>query len=248
MIARFASLLIVLFWLTMTALLIRNEVTPERSGVRTVPVSHVMKLLYLHEQPSDLFIYNEAMRIGNLRLHPTIRPEDNVRLLEFNGNLHLRFPGVKQRFSWDGSLEMNAEFAMDRFSFGITVHEPSEMRGELQITSRDKTAQFTLLSHGHVVEEEQFTLDREGLERVITKLNGDPTLLTTLHGQTTGLSPKITAQQSSLKIQGEEIETYLIVIQQSGQTLLECHFDQLGKVLRARTAIGYTLAPPGVSP
>ena len=248
MIVRFAALLIVAFWLTMTALLIRNEVSPELSGIRTVPMSHILKLLYQHEQPSDLIIYNEEMRVGMLRLHPKNRHEDNARLLDFTGTIHLRFPSPKQRLSWNGLFEMDSLFTMDRFSLGVTVHEPSVVTGKLEVAPRENRAHFTLLVNGSEQEHEEFTLDEAGFAKVIKKLGGDPAILKTVRGQTAGIRPKITAQQSSLKILDEKTETFLIVVQQSGQTLLECHIDLVGKIIRARTAIGYTLAPSGVAP
>src|SRR5262245_7266621 len=64
MIYRTAAALIVVFWLVMTTLLIRNEVNPEDSRLREVPVTHVLKLLYLHEQPSHLRIYAGGTPIG----------------------------------------------------------------------------------------------------------------------------------------------------------------------------------------
>lgn len=248
MMVRFAAVLIVLFWMTMTALLIRNEVSPELSGVRVVPMSNVLKLLYQREQPSDLIIYDDAMRVGNLRLHPTNRLEDKARLLEFTGTIHLRLPGPRRRLSWNGLFEMDSLFTMDRFSLEVTVHEPSDLTGKLEVVTREKRAHFTLLVNGSEQEHEEFTLDEAGVAKVIAKLGGDPEILKTVRGQTAGFRPEITARRSSLKILNEETETFLIVVQQSGQTLLECHLDQVGKVIRARTAIGYTLAPSGVTP
>jgi hypothetical protein len=57
MIYRTVAALIVCFWILMTTLLIQNEVNPEDSRVREVPLTNVLKLLYLHEQASDLKIY-----------------------------------------------------------------------------------------------------------------------------------------------------------------------------------------------
>ena len=70
MIYRTVAALIVFFWILMTTLLIRNEVNPEDSRVREVPLTHVLKLLYLHEQASDLRIYAGGTAIGHLRVHP----------------------------------------------------------------------------------------------------------------------------------------------------------------------------------
>ena len=44
------------------------------------------------------------------------------------------------------------------------------------------------------------------------------------------------------------MQTYLVTVQQNGQVLLEFHVDQLGKILHAKTLIGYTLTPDDVIP
>jgi hypothetical protein len=50
MLNRLFSAAIVIFWCVMTFLLIKNEVAPEGSNVSEVPIAHVLKLIYLHEQ------------------------------------------------------------------------------------------------------------------------------------------------------------------------------------------------------
>ena len=42
MVYRFFAATIIVFWLTMTALLVRNEVAPDGSSMREVPVSHMV--------------------------------------------------------------------------------------------------------------------------------------------------------------------------------------------------------------
>ena len=56
MVTRFLSISIVLFWLTMTGLLVRMELWPNHSSLRSIPIEHVAKLMWLHEQASDLIV------------------------------------------------------------------------------------------------------------------------------------------------------------------------------------------------
>ena len=60
--------------------------------------------------------------------------------------------------------------------------------------------------------------------------------------------PIIRARQSSIRYRGERTETYLVSIEQNGQTLIQCQFSQLGHVLQAKTLLGYTLQPDDLLP
>ena len=93
MIYRFVCGGIVLFWLLMTALLFRSEWWPAYTSLRDVPVEHVVKLLLIHGETSELNILNEKAHLGRLRIHPMIRKSDSARLIEFAGNLQIRIPG-----------------------------------------------------------------------------------------------------------------------------------------------------------
>jgi hypothetical protein len=44
------------------------------------------------------------------------------------------------------------------------------------------------------------------------------------------------------------MDTYLVTIESNGQTLLECHVDQLGRIVQATTLLGYSLSPEDITP
>src|SRR4030095_14893962 len=127
MIYRTVAALIVVFWLVMTTLLIRNEVNPEDSRVREVPLTHVFKLLYLHEQASDLRIYAGGTSIGHLRFHPRNDKETHDRLVEFTGTIQLQVPD-RRRISWDGTLRMYPYSELMQSEWGVTLHDPGLLR------------------------------------------------------------------------------------------------------------------------
>ena len=59
---------------------------------------------------------------------------------------------------------------------------------------------------------------------------------------------KVKARQSSLEVPGGTMDTYLVTVENNGQTLLECHVDELGRVVKATTLLGYTLVADDKTP
>src|SRR4051794_15685387 len=111
MLYRAFIILIVAFWLTMTTLLIRLEIAPERSKVLEVPVSHVVAMMFEHGQPSVLSIVQNGHSVGSVVFRP--RADADERSVTFSGSLLLELPLViKQRVSWNGALEMDRAMKM----------------------------------------------------------------------------------------------------------------------------------------
>ena len=254
MLCRALAVLITGFWLTMIGLLIRKEAGPGDSALRAVPVGHVIKLLLMHEQPSDLNIYNGKLPLGHLRIHPQMPTGGRARLIAFVGDLHVMLPGMeRQRVTWDGELELEKNLATRRFTMGLTWREPTmrnapASRIQITVVPAENRLTWTLLSSDPRGDEPHTsTLDDAGLQRALREI--DPSLQTLFQSQTRSITPPvIRALQSSMLIHGERIDTYLVTIAQSGQTLLEFDVSQLGQILRAKSLIGYSLAPDDLVP
>src|SRR5262245_41077895 len=131
MIYRTVATLIVIFWLVMTTLLIRNEVNPEDSRVREVPLTHVLKLLFLHEQPSDLRIYAGGTAVGYLRFQPRNHKDSGDRIVEFTGSIQVQVPD-RRRLSWEGTMRMTEGYELVRSDWGLTLQDPGYMRLEVR--------------------------------------------------------------------------------------------------------------------
>src|SRR5437016_1014005 len=113
--------LIAALWLTMWTLLIRSELQPAGAGIRSLPVEHVLKEIFRHDQPSELWIRDNGNRIGHLRLAPKTGDLDGPRSLEFFGNLQLDLPGAQtHRAVWDGNLVLDREWRLE--SLHLSVH------------------------------------------------------------------------------------------------------------------------------
>ena len=257
MLYRALAILVVGFWLTMIGLLIRKEAGPGNSALREVPVAHVIKLLLMHEQPSDLNIYSGKMRVGYLRIHPQMHAGDRSRVIAFGGDLHVMLPGAeRQHVKWDGEIELEKSLAVRRFTLGLNFSDPA-MRGapayraQITIVSAENLLTWTLSNSDRLpAQPHTYTLDDVGLQTALRDMDmADPSMLTMIHGQTRSMTaPVIRALQSSIPYHGQRIDTYLVSIEQSGQTLLEFDVSQLGQILRATSVIGYSLAPEDIVP
>lgn len=255
MFTRIVSILIVGFWLVMIALLIHKEARPGSAALREVPVEHVIKLLLMHGQASDLGIYNDKMRLGNLRVHPHLRTETRGRHIDFAGRLQLMLPGAeRQRIEWTSTWDLEKNLATKYFELGLITREATVLnapsyRARLTISPADNLLTWTMLSGDSSADKpHSYTLDEAGLQKILGDIAIDPTALSLIQGQKRLMKPPVVrAQQSSMLIHGERIDTYLVTVEQSGQTLLEFDVSQLGTILRAKT-LGYTLAPDDLIP
>lgn len=247
MLYRSVAILIVLFWLTMTGLLVRKETRTADPMLREIPADHVAKLLFLHEQRSELNIISDKLRLGRLDIQPRARNDQGSRVLEFAGHLQIHVPGgTRQRVLWDGELELEKSLATRRFRLRVKMHDPAEFEGEVVIVPAANRAHYELRGNSGTIEQQDFPLDEAGLRSVLQFLGVDPLLLPTsaIRG---GASPEVRALQSSMDIRGERIDTYLVTVGYQGQTLLEVHISQLGRVLHAKTFLGYTLTPDDIA-
>jgi len=233
----------------MTALLIRHEHATGKSRLREVSVAHVLKLMFDREQPSDLNIHSDRVRFGQMRIEPHVDKETGVRTLDFSGTLQFASPVLlpRQRVSWDGTILFDPALVAQRVQFGITMHEPNDSRVAARIDLASRMANVSLQLPDGAVLEDAYTLDDAGAAKLMDQLGLDPAVVRTVVPREAA-PPTISAQQSVLRIHGEKIETYMVTVEQSGQTLLEFHLSELGQVLQARTLIGYTLAPDDMLP
>ena len=258
MLYRTCAALIVVFWLIMAGLLVRQHVGEGDDALREVPVAHVVKLLLMHEQPSDLNILSEKRRLGHLRIQPRREAAGRTRVIEFSGALITNLPGsARQRIGWDGSWELEKTLATRRFDMGLTWRdavgkEATAYRTQVTLTPSTDPAEnllrWTLHRDDRLIEERRIGLDAAGLDTALRELV-DPSLLEMMQGRKRGMTPPvIKAHQSTMLIHGERIDTYLVSIEQNGQTLIEADISQLGQILRAKTLIGYTLMPDDLVP
>lgn len=248
MIYRTVAIFIVLFWLTMTGLLVHQEMRPGDSALREVPPAHVGKLLFMHHQLSTLNIYSDKLRLGQLIIDPR-PPEGEKRDLKFGGEVQIHIPGAKrERIGWEGHLHMDKLLSVEEFELTVFTHLPTDLESKIVIAPKENVAHYELRASHGTVERQDYTLDERGARAALQQLGLDPSYLPISKKQTVAAAFEIKARQSTLALHGEQMDTYLVTLESNGQTLLECHVDQLGRIVRANTLVGYTLTPDEITP
>jgi hypothetical protein len=250
MLYRIAAVFIVLFWLAMTALLVHQELRPSDSALRELPPAHVVKLLFMHHERSTLNIYSDKLRLGQLIVDPLVTDNGQGRELSFHGDLQLLIPGggKRDRIYWDGKLQMDKLLTVNRFQLSVVTHTPTDLTSEVVIVPSENVAHYQLRAGNGAVERQDYSLDERGARSALEQVGIDPTLLPMAKKQSLSGSINVKARQSTLTVPGGQMDTYLVTVEANGQTLFECHVDQLGRIVRANTLIGYTLSPDATTP
>ena len=250
MLRRLFVTLIVLFWSVMTGMLVVRELYPESSRLNEVPVPFLGKLLFQHLQSSDLQIYNDAKEIGYMHFQPKILRDGAELRMEFNGSLNFELPGMgSHHFSWIGNAQLDPALRLQKVQFYVASAGPG---GQLEVTLDPiaHTASYSVREGTHSTEPVTFTTDEKGVAALLAQMGISPALLAQVRTQTSTMpAPDFTVQQSSTKLNGESIASYLFSMKMDEQVLRDAHLSQLGQVLRARVPLlGYKLAPAGIAP
>jgi hypothetical protein len=246
MIYRTAAVFIVLFWLTMTALLVHQEVRPGDSAFREIPPSHVVKLFFMrHQEPHPpLSIYSDKLRIGELRIVPAIDEKTQDHSVEFQGSLQVSiFGGKRERIGWKGVLKMDKLLTVKRFELEILTHSPTDLTTDLVIIPGQNLAHYELKNSTGTVERHDYTLDERGARLALEQAGFDMSLLPISYRSQTAEPVSVKARLSTLAVHGGQMDTFLVTMESNGQTLFECDVDQLGRIVHASTLLGYTLTP-----
>ena len=250
MLYRVAAIFIVIFWLGMTALLVHQELRPGESALRELPAAHVVKLLFMHHERSTLNIYSDKMRLGQLIVDPLVTDNGQGRELSFHGDLQVPVPGKgkRERIYWEGRLVMDKLLNIQRVQLAVTSHTPTDLTSEIEIVPSENVAHYQLRTAGGAMERQDYTLDERGARSALEQVGIDPSMLPIAKKQSLGTSLEIKARQSNLTVPGGQMDTYKVTVAANGQTLMECHVDQLGRIVNATTLIGYSLAPDATTP
>jgi len=243
-ISRIATVLIIGFWATMTCLLVRMEVNPEESRFLQVPVSLVMKMMFLHGLDSELSIYNNGDRVGSLSLRPKTQP-NQARTLSFDGSLWLKLPGLeRQRFHSEGVLQMDHSFGVHETSFKFSMPSPP-LAMEMKVNDA-KVLHYKVQQGKEITDQRSISLDGDSANELLSALNIDPSALNQFQPGTN--PPTVSARQSQIRVRGESVETYELVVKEADLEVANIFLSQLGQILLAKTAFGYTLRAVDIDP
>jgi hypothetical protein len=257
----FLSIMIVVFWLAMTALLIQREFFPSSTGLADIPLPYLSRQIWLHEQPSELLIVdNRRETVGYVRVQPkTLSDEpDAPKFLEAAGNIVLRNPfsqtqppptagkaveeikvnfNLKGRFQRDGSLgPATLQFA---FPYAGT-------QLELEIDRPTNTYRYSIRAQRELLDSGGGTLDLASLKNTIAAMGVDPVLLS---GLVQAKEPHFSLRclPSHLTLEGQTISTFRLSFSCDETELAELQFSALGQILSGSSPLGYSLQlPPSI--
>ena len=244
MLNRLAAVLIVVFWGVMWGLLVKSELEPEEAALREVPVEHVLKLMFHHQQPSELIINSDGKMIGHLRLIPRVQ-ENEERLLEFSGGLQLRVPAAeRQRLSWSGESTLTKELDLKTLAITVIMHTATEgatnSRLIFDFDAATKKGRYELRSGTMTFDKQEFEATEEGIRNLADRVGVGTTLMPAISSKSSA-PPVIKARRASFKMDDDEMDTLLLTVEYNEQTMLQVHVSQLGRVLHAKTILGWTL-------
>ena len=245
--SRILSVAIVGFWIVMTSLLIHLERRPDNSNLLTLPPSHVFKLMFMHQQISELTITQEGKPVGNRMLHPKSDSNTNEHSLVFSGGFSFLPPGAlkKQRLAWDGEIVMDHAFKMTAMNLSASLQD-SPYHVHLSIDPAKDRAAYEVLAGNRSFKHSTIPLSQEGVGTLLRdELGIDPGMMQSFPVSLN--SPTLTAKQTELKIRKENVVAYLLTLKSGETTLAEIYVSQLGQVLTAKTFLGYDFATEDAS-
>lgn len=241
MLYRAATLAIALFWLVMTALLVRLQTNPDGADILGLPVSYVTRLVFRNSQPSLLTILELDKPIGALSLRPSNGPAGAHRL-DLSGavSLQLSLGGPRQRVNFSGSADLDPAFTLTAFQAGFTLPQP-HTRIDLAADLRRRTLHYEVRQGDSLIASQSLPLDSAQLLPALLSGAGiDPHSIPIL--AMPAIAPSLTAREARITLRGEQLEVCRLSLSQGSAILGSAYITQLGQVVLARTSFGYSLA------
>ena len=249
---------IVLFWLWTTGTLLRLEWNPVAARSAEVPISFLWKLVFLHEESSDLVIYNRQERLGSLHLQPRRQvgsPSGEGKLLgsiTAIGGFSLDLPGMpRQNVVIHGLVELDKRDAVQTLELSAVVHQPKQTTPgwTLLLTGQPGTGQwhYSVRVGGEVLREQSGTVSQLLDVPELRSLGLDPAALARVQQQQSA-GAKIQAHRDKLRLNGDDVDTYVVELKNANGFDFAVHLNQLGQVLAVKTFTGVELLDSALVP
>ncbi len=231
---------IVLFWVAMTVLLVRLEMVPGESEMLPVPTAFVWRLVFKHEEASDLGLYDGRQRLGSLHLQPRRQTGAGGPFYQLTatGAFALDLPGLGgQRMVFHGTLDLNEQEAVEHVDLAANFRPPRQTGLTVVLDGRPALGQW----HYAIRRGENVLKENSGS---VESLLDDPDL----RGRQQAAAATITARHGTLHMHAEDVETYVVTIRQGDGLESSIHLNQLGQILAVKTFLGYDLYDEAFAP
>ena len=245
---------IVLFWVWMTALLVRFEYAPGEAQTLPVPTARVWDLLFEHEELSALTLFNGRQRLGELYVQPRKKAVGggSFRQLSGTGTFALDLPGLSgERMVFHGTMDLDDQSQIQHVELAASFHEPNQPQPGTTVTFDGQPPQdhwhYVIRQGSMILKENAGTVDHLLDDPDLRALGFDPKVFGQV-GRQQVASATLTARHGTLHINGEDLESFVVIARQSDGPESSIYLNQLGRILAVKTFLGYDLYDAAFTP
>lgn len=249
---------IILFWLWMTALLVRGTWFPQSGEPIAIPTAYVWKLVFLHEEPSDLTVYNGRQRVGNLHLQPHRQMVERdgknrtERQLKLVGGFNVDWAWTgRQSVILHGTLDLGEKDEITHLRLSAVFHDtrPTTPGTAVVLDGTPSADQWHYsVQQGDLMLEERSGSVAQMLDRPELRALGlDPAAFARVQGQQVSKA-STTARRGKLQMNHDEIDTYVVTFKDGNGLESSVHLNQLGQILAVTTFAGLSLLDAALNP
>ncbi|MEZ5301277.1 MAG: hypothetical protein R3F11_11585 [Verrucomicrobiales bacterium] len=240
MIPKAASALIVLFWLAMTAMLVRITYFPDRYGINRVPPETVLQAFLAQPEPTDMMVRQRGKIIGKLQVFPELA----TRSIKFAGEFDLDLPGVDEPVpvNWGGALRFGDQSAVESLTLRI---DASPYDVVFEVSPSPLVINFRVMEGKEIIsdqtsKEAQAAMAQAQLMLMAWGIN--PNHLTT---ERPGARPadKLNAEawEGRIELEGQRHDAYVFEIVPSKGMEFTLFFNKAGQPLALKSFLDYEM-------
>ncbi len=249
---------IIAFWLGMMVLLVRLEWFSPESESLSVPTAYLWKLMFLHEESSNLVLYNQRQRLGNLNIEPHRKssapgtPDDAGHFLNAMGVFSADLPWLgRQNVVLHGRMELDARNEVHQLHLSAVFHAPGQLTSGMTVvldgTPVTGVWHYSVQRGDEMLSEDTGTVSHLLDRPELRALGIDPTALARIQQQQAA-NFSVTARHGKLLMNRDEIETYVVSLKDPNGLETTIHLNQLGQILAVRTFAGVELLDGALNP
>ena len=234
------------------------EWVPGTADQPSVPTDYLWKLMFLHQEPSDLILYSHGQRLGSFHLQPnreTLPANQGgvpIRLLKALGGFTVDTPWLARRnFVVHGLLELNGRTEVNRLELSVTIHEPKQ-----------PTAEWTIRLDGQPLANRWHYAVSQGAQTVRENTGTAAELLDLPELRSAGIDTAgfakleqqqlahavVSARRGKLQMNGDEADAYVLSVKESSGLETTVQMNQLGQILAVKTPLGFELLDGSLTP
>ncbi len=257
MLFRIVSVLIVAFWLVMSGLLVQLTYFPEESRLAEVdpdvPVGRFLK----NEDPSELAIYKDGKRVGDLMLQARKVKADDLsggREVDFRASGEVELPNLpRQLLRWHGALSLGADRSIEKVVINVRFEEPDALVN-LSVDPRTRTTRYTVTKDNQEVAtgdssdanapgaaQMQMLLMAWGVNPAALE---DPNVAAAEQERLVNLS----ARHGQIEVGTQRIHAYILTLKVMGEQEIKFYLDEAGEILKVTTFLGYEMLSDLLAP